>query len=134
MHTSFATRFRERVSDRVQWWQSCSPLFLLNVKLLFSEWIHSSFIWLVFILIRLIRETWETDWLLYFHNAKLLLLPGRKLNVHKTFRRRPGCLLNVLCAFNLRPVYRGYILLLLVSNKDDQATKGTSAQVSCPRT
>ena len=29
---------------------------------------------------------------------------GRKLNVHKTFRRRPGRLLNVLCTFNLRPV------------------------------
>ena len=27
---------------------------------------------------------------------------GRKLNVHKTFRRRPGRLLNVLCTFNLR--------------------------------
>ena len=32
---------------------------------------------------------------------------GRKLNVHKTFRRRPRCLLNVLCTFNLRPVYTG---------------------------
>ena len=30
----------------------------------------------------------------------------RKLNVHKTFRRRPGRLLNVLCRFNLRPVSR----------------------------
>ena len=29
---------------------------------------------------------------------------GRKLNVHKTFRRRPGRLLKVLCTFNLRPV------------------------------
>ena len=29
---------------------------------------------------------------------------GRKLNVHKTFRRRPRRLLNVLCTFNLRPV------------------------------
>ena len=29
---------------------------------------------------------------------------GRKLNVHKTFRRRPGRLLNVLCTFNLRHV------------------------------
>ena len=29
---------------------------------------------------------------------------GRKLNVHKKFRRRPGRLLNVLCTFNLRPV------------------------------
>ena len=26
---------------------------------------------------------------------------GRKLNLHKTFRRRPGRLLNVLCTFNL---------------------------------
>ena len=32
---------------------------------------------------------------------------GRKLNVHKTFRRRPGRLLNVLCTFNLRPVLTG---------------------------
>ena len=30
---------------------------------------------------------------------------GRKLNVHKMFRRGPGRLLNVLCTFNLRPVY-----------------------------
>ena len=29
---------------------------------------------------------------------------GRKLNVHKTFRRRPERLLNVLCTFNTRPV------------------------------
>ena len=29
---------------------------------------------------------------------------GRKLNAHKTFRRRPGRLLNVLCTFNLRRV------------------------------
>ena len=34
---------------------------------------------------------------------------GRKLNVHKTFRRRPGRLLNVLCTFNLRPVSTGKI-------------------------
>ena len=32
---------------------------------------------------------------------------GRKLNVHKTFRRSPGRLLNVLCRFNLRPVSMG---------------------------
>ena len=31
----------------------------------------------------------------------------RKLNVHKTFRRCPGRLLNVLRKFNLRPVPRG---------------------------
>ena len=33
---------------------------------------------------------------------------GRTLNVHKTFKRRPGRLLNALCTFNLRPVSRGY--------------------------
>ena len=32
---------------------------------------------------------------------------GRKLNVHITFRRRPGRLLNVLCTFNLLPVSTG---------------------------
>ena len=32
---------------------------------------------------------------------------GQKLNVRKTFRRRPGCLLNVLCTFNSRPVSAG---------------------------
>ena len=32
---------------------------------------------------------------------------GRKLNVHKMFRRRSGRLLNVLCSFNLRPVSTG---------------------------
>ena len=30
---------------------------------------------------------------------------GRKLNVHKTFRRRSGRYLNVLRTFNLRPVF-----------------------------
>ena len=35
---------------------------------------------------------------------------GRKLNAHKTFRRRPGRLLNVLCTFNLRPVSRGDLI------------------------
>ena len=33
---------------------------------------------------------------------------GRKFNVHKTFRRRPGRLLNVLCTFNLRPLSTGW--------------------------
>ena len=32
---------------------------------------------------------------------------GRKSNLHITFRRRPGRLLNVLCTFNLCPVSRG---------------------------
>ena len=40
---------------------------------------------------------------------------GRKLNVHKTFRRRPGRVLNVLCTFNLRPVSVGYGQIFLYS-------------------
>ena len=39
------------------------------------------------------------------HSFKVPFNPadtGRKLNIHKTFRRRPGRLLNVLCTFNLR--------------------------------
>ena len=34
---------------------------------------------------------------------------GRKLNVHKTFKKRPGRLLSVLCTFNLRPVSTGFM-------------------------
>ena len=48
---------------------------------------------------------------------------GRKLNVHKTFRRRPGRLLDVLCTFNLRPVSRRYglnILLTFLKHANEQ--------------
>ena len=44
------------------------------------------------------------------------LRTGRKLNVHKTFRGRPGRLLNVLCAFNLRPVSKGTFENIAVYN------------------
>ena len=40
---------------------------------------------------------------------------GRKLNVHKTFRRRLGRLLTVLCTFNLRPVSAGHVKCLCES-------------------
>ena len=36
---------------------------------------------------------------------------GHKLNIHKTFRIRPGRLLNVLCTFNLRPVSTGKFVI-----------------------
>ena len=39
---------------------------------------------------------------------------GRKLNVHKTFRRLSGRLLNVLCTFNLRSVSTGKKLRLVL--------------------
>ena len=47
-----------------------------------------------------IRKIWRSE-------KKKIIIPldtGHKLNVHKTFRRRPGRLLNVLCTFSLRPV------------------------------
>ena len=37
----------------------------------------------------------------------------RKLNVHKTFRRLPRRLLNVLCTFNLRPVSTRIVVTML---------------------
>ena len=40
---------------------------------------------------------------------------GRKLNVHKTFKRRPERLLNILYAFNLRPVATGSLLLVIAN-------------------
>ena len=43
---------------------------------------------------------------------------GRKLNVYKTFRRRPGRLLNVLCTFNLRHVSTGPFLFFFLLLSD----------------
>ena len=45
-----------------------------------------------------------------FFDLSYIIAPAdteRKLNVHKTFRRRPGRLLNVLYTFSLRPVSTG---------------------------
>ena len=44
----------------------------------------------------------------YAFTAQVFLADiGRKLNVHKTFRKRPEHFPNVLCTFSLRPVYMG---------------------------
>ena len=54
--------------------------------------------------------------LIFFLLYRLWLLPvdtGRKLNVHKTFRRLPGRLLKALCTFNLRPVSTGLWCFLM---------------------
>ena len=53
---------------------------------------------------------------MYFYKSSIynIIIPvdtGRKLNVHKTFRRRLGRLLNVLCTFNLRPVSTRRIII-----------------------
>ena len=55
------------------------------------------------------HEIPSTNLFLYSYFA-VTLFPvdtGRKLNVHKTFKRRLGRLLNVLCTFYLRPVSTG---------------------------
>ena len=55
-----------------------------------------------------LRETNEMDYgLKKMNEMDYPLDTERKLNVHKTFRKRPGRLLSVLCTFNLRPVSRG---------------------------
>ena len=51
---------------------------------------------------------------------------GRKLIVHKTFRRRPGHLLNVLCMFNLRPASSGSYKEFAPENFGKFTAKSTS--------
>ena len=96
------------------------PATFKKEKLLFL----GTFLWgLLFILQKTVKNLgkgirkifWDVKYFEIFlvsvmMQASLLISPvgtGRKLNVHKTFRRRPGRLLNVLCTFNLRPVSIG---------------------------
>ena len=58
------------------------------------------------------HEKWNAFIPTMFHSP---VETGRKLNVHKTFRRRPRRLLNVLGTFNLRPVSSGRRLTWVLS-------------------
>ena len=50
----------------------------------------------------------ELPFLIYFYIFyQIPLDTRRKLNAHKTFRRGPGRILNVLCTFNVRLVSKG---------------------------
>ena len=49
------------------------------------------------------RAEWVNPW----KSKNYPVDTGHKLNVHKTFRRRPGRLLNVICTFSLGPVSTG---------------------------
>ena len=80
--------------------------FLYLSLLLFSIWCCS-----------LHRSSWKNQGkcnktLLNWNKLSYPVDTGRKLNVHKTFRRRPRRLLNVLCMFNLRPASTGTRLSL----------------------
>ena len=47
----------------------------------------------------------------------MMMIPvdtGRKMNVHKTYRTRPGRLLNVLCTFNVRPVSTVMMMIKMI--------------------
>ena len=48
------------------------------------------------------------------HFIRIPMDIGRKLNLHKTFRRLPGRLLKVFCTFNLRPVSTGMPFVCIV--------------------
>ena len=53
------------------------------------------------------------SWIQIKHTYLFYLYPvsvGRKLNIHKTFKRRPARLLNVLCTFSLYPVSTGWLV------------------------
>ena len=65
---------------------------------------------------------------------------GPKLNVHKTFRRRPGRLLNVLCTFKLRPVSRRctfvchFCLVIRIAYICKRTSTKTGLKILCPTT
>ena len=105
----------------------------LRIWTLFTQWIFLCI--RQFILQRSFKAwMWQNTFLFIFKNKFLVSMPGttlsfslylpiffilytflsfhpvetgRKLNVHWTFRRRPGRLLNVLRTFNLPPVSTG---------------------------
>ena len=65
---------------------------------------------------------------------------GPKLNVHKTFRRRPGRLLNALCTFKLRPVsrqctfVRHFCLVIRIAYICKRTSTKTGLKILCPTT
>ena len=65
----------------------------------FKVWCHSCLIRLFAIIFMSIFRFFEK---MSYEDLTIPVDTGRKLNVHKTFRRHPGRLLNVLCTFNLR--------------------------------
>ena len=83
------------------WIRGCEIIHCVKC---FQRW---SFFWSLFSCIqskhRKIR-TRKNSVFGHFSQSDYPVDPERKLNVNKTFRRRPGRLIKVLCTFNLRPV------------------------------
>ena len=59
------------------------------------------------------------EYLRPYQTSMIPIDAGRKLNVHKTLRRRPARLLNVLCTFGLRSMYMG--MQLSCKNRKDSS-------------
>ena len=75
-----------------------------STDLAYSEKVNLKFlVWLSFQGLPLFLDTEKSTKCRYFASVDT----GHKLNVHKTFRRCPGCLLNILCTFDLNPGFMG---------------------------
>ena len=89
-------------------------LFSIESPIITTLFDESSFpSWVSFSLFLLILDLWLLLWLFYPEILELAASSvdtGRNLNVHKTNRRRPGRLVNVLCTFSLRPVFTGILV------------------------
>ena len=105
----------ERVKIYTSIFQGGRKIYLLSIKLLSS-------LFTIMLKTFLIEVHLKNTWTLKEHSS---LDTGCKLNVHKTFRRRPGRLLNFLCTIKLTPVPRGS---LEVHSKGTQRTLEHSRQ------
>ena len=86
--------------------------WVLEVQLNLSIFVLDSWRCLKLLLeLLLINEKYDKSFFYFGHNIDHPVDTGRKLNVHKTFRRCPGRPLNVLRTFNLRPVSTGWVKL-----------------------
>ena len=101
-----------KVALQLYWNRSSAWVFTGKFALYFQNTFSFEHLW------RAASEQWyRPPWKLYHRIGKSIggkecyyqlfndpVDTGRKLNVHKTFTRRPGRLLFVLCTFKLRPV------------------------------
>ena len=99
--------------------QETSSLFFLHKITtwdlqLYQKWYSGTgvYMWILRNFQELFYRTPPSDYFWSSTEKKNLIAldTGRNLNVHKTFRRRSGRLLNVWCTFNLRPVSAGIMI------------------------
>ena len=103
-------RFKHIVNGSVRnWWHFFEILKNGGKKWSPQLFVTSELWWLNYDFVTILPHT------IIFKRRKLIPVDTeRKLNVHKTLRRRPERLLNVLCTFNLRPVSTGIKIIHFV--------------------